>query len=219
MKNGSRPLKFLRSEAENSMRIPLLFLIALTTSACVANKPFRSQISIYPPVPVEQPYTLAFIEFDDMGEFWDRRQFDRALNAIRQAKVAGHGQAIVVTFVHGWKNNSSDKSGNVWGFREQLRQIVGYYRGFTDIPVVGIYIGWRGSVTDIPLVKQFTFYNRRAAAIRIPGASLTETLHQIMRVSKSDEHDRSVCVLIGHSFGGMVLERALSQSKVSLINN
>jgi hypothetical protein len=194
-----------------------LLVILLSLTACVPNRPFRQSISVYPRSDVS-PYTLAFIEFDDMGEFWDRTQLNRAIDAIRAAKAIGHGQAIVVTFVHGWKNNASDNSGNVWGFRDELKDIVDR-PGTGNIPVVGIYIGWRGAATNVPFLKELTFYNRRNAAIRIPGANITEALHKIMRTTKQGEDDRSKCVLIGHSFGAMVLERALTQSMVSLIND
>src|SRR5437899_10046317 len=85
--------------------------------------------------------------------------------------------AIVVTFIHGWKNNASDGSGNVWGFRDVLKDLSEKY---PTLRVVGVYIGWRGAVTGVPIIKEFSFYDRRNAAIRIPGAHLTETLQQIM---------------------------------------
>ncbi|MEK6300015.1 MAG: hypothetical protein AABO41_04780 [Acidobacteriota bacterium] len=194
----------------------VLLILLLSLTACVPNRSFRQSVSVYPPIPGESPYTLAFIEFDDMGEFWDRTQLNRALQSINDAKARGNGQVIVVTFVHGWKNNASDDSGNVWGFRDELKDIAGRSG---NIPVVGVYIGWRGAATNVPFLKELSFGNRRNAAIRIPGANITEALHKIMRTTKQGENDRSKCVLIGHSFGGMVLERALTQSMVSLIND
>jgi hypothetical protein len=201
------------------MRRLSLLVALLSLTACVPNKQFRKSVSVFPPVPGDSPYTLAFVEFDDMGEFWDRTQLNRALQAITEAKKE-KGQVIVVTFVHGWKNNASDDSGNVWGFRDELKDIESEsHKRFGDTPVVGIYIGWRGAVTNVPFLKNLTFYDRRDAAIRIPGANITEALHQIMRTTKQNADDKSICVLIGHSFGGMVLERALTQSMVSLIND
>ena len=198
--------------------------LLLCLTACVANKQWRKPVSVFKPIPVESPYTLAFIEFDDMGEFWDRKQMRDALEAIVETKKE-NGPVIVVTFVHGWKNNASDKSGNVWGFRDELKEIA---KRYNPVPVIGVYIGWRGAATNVSFLKNLTFYNRRNAAIRIPGASMTEALHQIIRTTKAPlpdrvdpkkEQDPSMCVLVGHSFGGMVLERALTQSMVSLINN
>jgi hypothetical protein len=197
------------------MRKILIATLLVGLTACVHNKQYRTPVSVFPPIPGETQYTLAFIEFDDMGEFWDRTQMNEALKTIKETKEKT-GQVIVVTFVHGWKNNASDQSGNVWGFRDELKDIAKLYN---PVPVIGIYIGWRGAATDVAFLKNLTFYNRRNAAIRIPGASMTEALHQIIRTTKEPPHDDSVCVLIGHSFGGMVLERALTQSMVSLIND
>src|SRR5262249_44819662 len=61
------------------------------------------------------------------------------------------------------------------------------------------------------------------AAIRIPSAHLTETLERIMHEAKSciercSEEPApgtgSISIVVGHSFGGMVLERSLTQAVV-----
>ena len=83
-------------------------------------------------------YTLSFIEFDDFGEFYSRCQLDNAGNAISQAKAAAKpAPAIVAIFVHGWKNNASDRTGNVWGFRDALRDIATHARA--ESPVIGVH--------------------------------------------------------------------------------
>jgi len=166
-------------------------------------------------------YYLGFVEVDDFGELFDREQLNHAMTLIQTAKKNSPTKnAIVVTFIHGWKNNASDGSGNVWGFRDELKDISEHY---PNQPVVGIYIGWRGAVTEIPVVKEFTFYDRRNAAIRIPSAHLTETLQRIMDETKSciercsedpAPGSGSISIIVGHSFGGMVLERSLTQCLV-----
>jgi hypothetical protein len=187
------------------------------------NDPKGAHKSIWLPEK-ETKYYLGFVEVDDFGELFDRTQLNHVMNLIQQAKKNSPSKnAIVVTFIHGWKNNASDDSGNVWGFREELRDISLKYPTHS---VVGIYIGWRGAVTNLPVVKEFTFYDRRNAAIRIPGAHLTETLERIMHETKSciercSEESApgtgSVSIIVGHSFGGMVLERSLTQSVVGNI--
>jgi hypothetical protein len=200
-------------------------------------------------------YYLAFVEVDEFGEMFDRNQLVHALNLIRTAKqnsntkvrnengVVSTHNAIVVTFIHGWKNNASDDSGNVWGFRDALNDVA---KTFSDAfeerkkngltlpgeepePVVGIYIGWRGAVTNLGVVKEFTFFNRRDAAARIPGADLTEILNEVAhwtkacvpgagtpeqcpQNSKEGPGTGSLSVIVGHSFGGLVLERTLTQA-------
>ncbi len=189
-------------------------------------------------------YYLGFVEVDDFGEMFDRRQLTHVQQLIQKAKadsptVDGNcsptHNALVVVFIHGWKNNASDGSGNVWGFRDELNDIAGALPEVTPkcqgqkqpdqkegpMPVVGIYIGWRGQVTNLGLASQLTFYNRQDAAIRLPGAHLTEVLYEIMNETKSclggcKEAARpgtgSVAVIVGHSFGGQVLERTMTQA-------
>jgi hypothetical protein len=166
-------------------------------------------------------YYLAYIEVDDFGELFDRTQLNHAMTLIQTAKKSSASKnAIIVTFIHGWKNNASDDAGNVWGFREELNDIAKQY---APQPVVGVYIGWRGATTNLPVVKELTFYNRRNAAIRIPHAHLTEILERILHEAKScmercSEESApgtgSVSIVVGHSFGGMVLERSLTQAVV-----
>lgn len=204
----------------------------------------------------DSKYYLGFVEVDEFGEMFDRNQLTHAINLIITAKknsntkertpdgtVVSTHNAIVVTFIHGWKNNASDASGNVWGFRDALNDIAKrlddafearrkqglLLPGEEPEPVVGIYIGWRGAVTNLGVVKEFTFFNRRDAATRIPGADLTEILSQVAHWTKAclvsaDAPDQcprnstggpgtdSLSVIVGHSFGGLVLERTLTQA-------
>jgi hypothetical protein len=98
-------------------------------------------------------YYLGFIEFDEFGELFDRGQLNRAMTLIQTAKNASPTKnAIVVTFIHGWKNNASDDSGNVWGFREELKSIANT-KQYKNYSVIGLYLGWRGLTTKIPVVK------------------------------------------------------------------
>jgi len=202
-----------------------------------------------------------------MGELWDQKkdnQLEHVKQLIDKAKQKSldcgqDGRIQTVTFIHGWKNNASDDTGNVWGFRQALEEGIcdRYYRAHPTsstlpeqtsgpcasakkefqnqrpakedpIPLVGIFIGWRGNVTNIPVIKEFTFWDRRDAAIRIPGPSLTAVLHDIMDRTKAclDPKDtnyetcpgsNSSALLVGHSFGGMVMERALAHAMAERI--
>lgn len=193
------------------------------TQLCEDHPKDLSTKSVWCPAP-KAPYYLAFIEFDDFGEFYDPGQLTRALRIIQNAKASSPtGNAKVITFIHGWKNNASDATGNPWGFRDALSDLAKEYGGPGNEPIVGIYIGWRGAVTNLRVIKEFTFFNRKNAAIRIPGANLTETINQIINTSKECLQDcggdslrgpGSLTVVVGHSFGGMVLERSVTQAIV-----
>jgi pimeloyl-ACP methyl ester carboxylesterase len=171
------------------------------------------------------PYRLGFVEFDDRGELFLRDQLTRTLAEIararQDAKALGR-PAVVAVFVHGWKNNASDTSGNVWGFRQVLAGLSKQYSQANDpepLPVVGVYIGWRGAVLSPPILKEFTFYDRQRKSQNLPGAHLVETLITIMQAAKGVDYadtGAATTILIGHSFGGAVLETALTQTLVGL---
>ena len=167
-------------------------------------------------------YSLAFIEFDDQGELWAPSQLDRALALIESQNRGEYGSALVV-YIHGWNNSASEKEekedkGSVYQYRQILLRLkADHRRRFPglDIPVVGIYIGWRGEVSSVPFVREISFYNRRGAAERIAGPSATEAIYRLLTTARANPRSRSV--LIGHSFGSMILEQALSQAVVSAL--
>lgn len=162
---------------------------------------------------------LAFIEFDEQGEFWDPRQLPEAVALVRRGSTAAT-PPLVVLFVHGWKNNADNrpnrKNGNVLGFEGTLEYLAsGRYEG---VPVVGIYIGWRGDLVSKywPMSRQFSYFNREGAAIRVPGASMTSALTQVM-LEAHRANPAARIVMIGHSFGALVLERALTQAMTDFV--
>jgi hypothetical protein len=165
---------------------------------------------------------LAFLEFDEMGEMWDPAQLDRAIELITRAKrLSPH--PIVVTFTHGWKNNANDDpghvNGNVFGFEGVLDYLEHPpNHRFADSPVVGIYIGWRGNLVPQywPVRQQLSYFNRENAAIRLPGASLTAALTKIMKETHNGPPGPRV-IMVGHSFGGLVMERALTQAMTDYV--
>jgi hypothetical protein len=175
------------------------------------------------------PYRLAFIEFGDNGEMFDPHEVDRALEEIAAAKTDARslsGKAVVALFVHGWKNNASDDSGNVWGFRQVL---AGLSRQFAKdsssaggkVPVVGIYVGWRGAVVNAPIIEEFTYWDRRQKSQKLPNAHMVEALLKLMQAAKGANYDdpQTVSVMVGHSFGGAVLETALAQTLKDTVVN
>ena len=80
--------------------------------------------------------------------------------------------------------------------------------------MVGIYIGWRGAVVSAPILKEFTFFDRHGKSQNLPGPHLSEALIKVMAAAKGRDYSdtSAVSVLVGHSFGGAVLETALSET-------
>jgi hypothetical protein len=163
------------------------------------------------------PVCMAFVEFDEQGEFWDRQQPERALELVA---LANGDSPIVVTFTHGWKNNADDRDDhenhNVIGFEGVLAKLGTEY---PTHPVIGIYLGWRGDLVPEfwPVRQQFSYFNREGTAIRIPGASLTSFLIRLMTKTHGEESRGTHLIIVGHSFGALVMERALSQAMTDYV--
>jgi len=104
--------------------------LVIALAACAEHRPYRTSTA---PVDVTGPlsdarvqaaiqstsierydgYSIAVIEFDDQGRFWDRRQF-AAMSAeiIRQARADEDSGVGMVVFVHGSRHDATvcDKS-------------------------------------------------------------------------------------------------------------
>ena len=206
-----------RRRSKLDLTLPVLMAAGLLALSCTANQMHR-------PVNVEDhpDYSLAFIEFDDQGELWAPSQLDRALALLEHENRWPSGIALAV-YIHGWNNSASEEEeregkGSVYAFRQILSRLrADYQQRFpeADLPVVGIYLSWRGKVSSVPLVRELSFYNRRGAAERIAGPSATEAIYRLLTTARENPRTRSV--LIGHSFGSMILERALSQAVIGAL--
>jgi hypothetical protein len=207
-------------------KLTAVLTFSLTLAGCIRPQNYHTGASSalaihFPgPKPKEIPYFEeatayeAYIELDASGHFFDRTQVDRAVALIQSLKhpAGGGDQAVsMFLFVHGWKNNASEESGNVWGFRWMLD----HYAARLPMPVVGVYIAWPGDVTRVG--KFFSFWNRQSVANSVGAGDLDEALQRLLLATKEDgdKSRASNAVMIGHSFGGLVLERAA----IRLIND
>ena len=192
--------------------------------------------------PTAEKYDLAFIEFDDMGELWtignlrapgesplpDNSQTQEAVDLIKLRQCEFKAKVTVVTFIHGWKNNASsydethDKS--LKGFKDTLA----LFARDSSRHYIGVFIAWRGQVVGGNIFT--SYWNRRDTADRVAGTSMTEALFRLMYATKGGYALGDPCVpddnggnpysqfiVIGHSFGGRILERSLVQPLMSLI--
>jgi hypothetical protein len=167
---------------------------------------------------------MAFVEFDEQGEFWDNpAQGNAAIDLIKRAR-AKNDHTIVITFLHGWKNNADDRLGrqnhNITGFEGALEYLA--TKEYPNLPIVGVFMSWRGDLVPDhwPARRQFSYFNREAAAIRIPGASMTAFLTRVMidsHVHPKGTPTQTKLIMVGHSFGGLALERALAQATTDYV--
>jgi hypothetical protein len=206
------------------VRVIVTVLSLLLLSSCVGNKPYRLggiADEFYPnqkppfeqsAVSADRNYRLSFVEFDERGDFWDRRQLGEASRVIHTSDKP----TLLVTFIHGWHHNADDRKqssknpGDVETFRCLLSELAvsESLRGFQ---VHGVFLGWRGRVVQGPL-DYLTFLDRKGAAMRVAGTPITETIFELIRQARKAHPDRSKCVVIGHSFGALVLEKAMAQA-------
>jgi hypothetical protein len=208
-----------------SLLVALLLFVLIGCGACVRNRPYRIPMPIanYPSTAVPP---IAFVEFDDMGELWDRCrgtteqtcEYRQALNLINTYKNGGRN-LVAVTFIHGWKNNAAPGNSDLEHFQTLLTTL---QAGDPENAYIGIYLAWRGKIAKDPVTAQLSFWNRRHAAMRIAAVSMTEVILNLSYQTKgnrSKDRRSDKFIVIGHSFGGLILERAMAQAVTGLISN
>jgi hypothetical protein len=171
-------------------------------------------------------YRVGFIEFEEDGKAVDPVQEQKALALIDEARRRSPtGKIITVVYVHGWKNNASEAGPggdpkDVERFKSALNEL-GYRSlaaakqagGTTPpIPIVGVYMAWRGKSLMGPGWFTFlSYWSRRNTANRIgEGPDFSPTLNHII-TKVNDGETGSRIALIGHSFGARVLEHAIER--------
>ncbi len=176
---------------------------------------------------------ICVIEFDDQGELWDPKQLDETIARIQyvcqisdggsNSKESGKpGEVIVITFTHGWMHNASSEDRNFELFSNLIEARMKAEESFAKEnnrrprPIIGVYLAWRGLLWDIPILKYFTFWSRKSAALRVGNLSCTEVLFRIMRAVKS-RNSSSQCIFVGHSFGGLIIESAICKALLGAI--
>jgi len=168
-----------------------------------------------------EPYDLAFIEFDEKGDFWDRQQLGNAYKQIEKLSSNPSKPPLLLTYLHGWQNNASDQTQDVANFRGLLLRLAHNRQISDNYQVFGVYLGWRGLLVSggknqlsqaLYFVPHNTsFWSRKDAATRVAGEPMAEAIFAVVHAArKSNPQARTV--LIGHSFGALVLEKTLAQA-------
>ena len=152
-------------------------------------------------------YKVAFIEFGEQGSYQDPTQLKDALDLIQSTT-----KPLVITYVHGWQNNV--ESADVGKFESLLARLnrapairnVGFQ-------VIGVYLGWRGKLTPAPLLKEFSFWNRKATAERLASNyDCYDAIASISEEARRKGRGHQYTVLLGHSFGGLIVERSVAHA-------
>jgi hypothetical protein len=231
---------------------PSVCFLAATIASCTPNQAYRDrdsrpwttapqtnfvrgeQLNQYEPFSsktADHHFDFSYIEFDEKGDYWDRRQLGWTAQEIK--KVAQSHDVVLLVYVHGWQNDASNLRGHdVPKFHcllEHLAEADHFQHRF-----FGVYIGWRGksvpggdgwfpdnSALDIAskaiffVPHELSFYGRKDTATRAAGLPITEAIFQSVattrKATQASGH-QSTTILIGHSFGALLLEKALAQA-------
>jgi hypothetical protein len=196
---------------------------SVTECALYSIEEHRGQLA--PHRPEEVDFMLGVVEFSDQGWLQNPAQLDGFMRRIEQE--AGDQPVVLVVYVHGWKHNADVCDTNLACFREVLRMIraselrgvaaraVGQER--SPRKVIGVYVGWRGLSVDAGPLRNISFYTRKEAALHVAQGSARELFARLrdfqsrQNAKNPDSVIATRLVLIGHSFGALVVYHAVSQ--------
>lgn len=172
-------------------------------------------------------YELAIVEFDDQGICHDAAQMHGLADKMKELS-ARREDIIIIVFAHGWKHDARSDDSNLRDFRTKvLERVVDYEKHqaaaqqpqHAPRPVLGVFIGWRGmSLYDsrFQFLENITFWTRQSAGRRVAAGSVRELFGHLRNYhrNRSDDNGEPLFVIVGHSFGGMIVYSALAQALI-----
>ena len=196
------------------LRLAGALALAALSACSTEHRSYYSDASSILPAQLGEA-SVAVIEFDERGDFWDPGQVARADKMIAKAT-----RPILVTYVHGWRHDARPSDGDLRSFRNFLNQL----NQGSKRPVVGVFIGWRGSSVQeegaAGLVAQpyalFSFWGRKKITDQMAGVPFNNTVWKLAKTA-GDKGGNSI--LIGHSFGGRIVEHTLGPAAIAQMNN
>jgi pimeloyl-ACP methyl ester carboxylesterase len=158
-------------------------------------------------------FSLAIVEFDDQGRCQDRDQM-HALEA--KLTELQDRDAIVIVFVHGWKHDGRSDDDNLAHFCSVLQRVA-TQASSEHVPVIGVFVAWRGlSLYGYGVLENVTFWDRKQAGLRVAMGAPRELFGRLRqyRRKRLKDHGAPLLLIIGHSFGGLIVYAALAQSLI-----
>lgn len=193
-----------------------LFMVLFT--GCAGHGPFRPKAEACPVDAASQPdcsaysverrpdFSVAYVELTDQGLFHRRDQLEEALRLV--SDTADRTPTQVVVFVHGWKHSAQASDPDVMSFTNNVMPLMKAQS--PEAATVGIFVGWRGA--SMAVGKNLTFYDRKSSADHVARGSLRELLANLRAIRARDpaKYNRVKVVVVGHSFGGLILFNAIA---------
>jgi hypothetical protein len=192
-------------------RLSATLTLTILLASCAAYGPYHANTASNPLNSVRGPadgrYKLAFIEFNDQGSELDPSQRAAALDLIRKAP-----RPVLFIYVHGWQNNAN--SGDVCHFEHFLDELSRFPEATgRKINLIGAYIGWRGVDLTVPVLKFLTFWSRKSTGYSIAAENgCLAAISELAVAARAPDKTLHRCLLLGHSFGGLLLENTISHS-------
>ncbi|MBV9275201.1 MAG: hypothetical protein JO333_14980 [Verrucomicrobia bacterium] len=206
----NHPTIGLDPESNSIVALLVTGLFWLFAAGCASYGPYHPDTAGPPYSSVRGPkdgrYKLAFIEFGDQGSTLDNNQRRVALELIHQAE-----RPMLFVYIHGWQNNAN--SGDVCRFEHFLDTVSSFPEALGRVNVIGVYIAWRGRDLTFPGLNLLTFYSRKSVAAEIASqVSCLATINELAVAARDPSKKVHRCILLGHSFGGLLLGNTLSHS-------
>lgn len=188
-----------------------MLALALLLGACAAYGPYHANTAAEPMNSVRGPadgrYKMAFIEFGDQGSALDMSQRAAAINVIRKAE-----RPLLFVYIHGWQNDAV--SGDTCKFEHFLDTLSRFPEMHErKINLIGVYIAWRGKDLTIPGLDLLTFWSRKSTGGEVAAENgCLAAISELALAARAPDKKLHHCVLMGHSFGGLVLGNTISHS-------
>ncbi len=195
--------------------------ILLMSSACTSNSLYRTDAPqdcqgntcdkafIEHHHNADENYDLAFVEFSERGNVFDRGKMEEVIKYVDQQEQNAPNGIMLILFTHGWQNDASKRPGNnVHNFRNMLKMVSTQFSAGKK--VIGVYVGWRGLSTKVYPFKLLTYWDRKNAARQAGNGGVSELLLRLNEITKRGYgQNHNTFIMTGHSFGAAVMLEAL----------
>lgn len=158
--------------------------------------------------PLKGKVQMGYVEVDDMGELQDFRQLAAVTKEIKEESKKAKGLRVIL-FVHGWNNNAEPGSASLESFKKVLMSLQDAQDEDGGGKIFGVFIGWRGQTMKMGSMY-LDFFHRYQGGHRAGTGAGTDAIYEVAATAKK-ANEKNVVILCGHSFGGMLLEDAISQ--------